>query len=183
MHRLRATWLLSSVLLAIPLSAQTVLAPITRPDFEPRAIAVYEGGNKVFIADDQTGNIYMFDGTTHAELGSAFVGAGVQDMAVHEASGTLYAMQAASNQVAVVDAATCTFLHYVSGAFSGFGEVLVDQTLNKVWVKSSEGLRQIDVATGNVATVPGVYGEDIDLNPLTHELFIATYIPAMLWVV
>jgi YVTN family beta-propeller protein len=173
--------ILVAVCCALPLAAQIPLAPITRPSFQPHAVAVYEGGNRLFVADDVSGNIFTYDGTTHAELASTFVGAGMQDMAVHEASAKLYAIQSASNQLVVLDAMTGAFLRFVSGAYSGFAEILVDQTLNKVWVRSDEGLRQIDVATNVATMVPGVNGEDMDLNAITHELFVATYIPAKLY--
>ena len=49
-------------------AGENVVGQITRPGLKPSAVAVYEAGNRVFVGDDITGNIYIYDGTTLAEL-------------------------------------------------------------------------------------------------------------------
>ena len=176
-------WILLALLASITtqLCGQTVVGTLSRAGLQPYSVAVYETGNKIFVADNSTGNLYFYDGATNAELGSVFVGTTVYYMVVDEASGKLYAASNGAQKIAVVNAATGAFITYLAGTYTNtlFPNSLVsDQSLGKVYALSSEGLRQIDVATNSETTVPGVAGSGLlamDLNPVTHEVFVAHF--------
>ncbi len=171
--------------LAAPVRGQTVVGTITRPGLQPNTVAVYEAGNKVFVSDPPTGNLYIYNGATLAELGSVFIGAGAaRKMLVHEASGKLYAFVGAPlNKIAVVNAVTGAFIQYLSGAYTnanGSGLWMEkDESLGQVYALSFEGLRQIDVTNNAETTIPGAGGggfESLAFNPVTHEAFVVRFI-------
>src|SRR5437667_11703833 len=79
-------WMVIAVLASVftaPLRSQTVVGSITRAGLFPTAVAVYEAGNKVFVADSTTQKVYTFDGSSFAELNSVTVGTGVHTIVVH----------------------------------------------------------------------------------------------------
>lgn len=93
-------------------TGQTVIGAITQPNLRPTALAVYEAANRVFVADDTTKRIYMFDGVTHAELSFISTNGGIDRMAVHEPSGKLYAL---GGSVWVIDALTGALIREMPG--------------------------------------------------------------------
>ena len=151
-------------------AAQDVVGTI--PVTKPRAVAVYEAGNKVFVADDSTGNVYTYDGTSLTLLNTAYVGTMVSRMVVHEGSGKLFVLPRSPAKVAVLDATNGSFIKYLTLAYTtGYG-MAVDESLGKVYaITGMEGLRQIDVWTLAETTVSGAGGGWIALNPVTHQVF------------
>ena len=182
-----------------------VVGIISRPTLKPRAVAVYNKGNKVFVADDATGNVYMYDGTTLAELGSVFVGKGVTTMVVHEGSGKLYAASLFECKIGVVDAANGIFIRYLArenadiwnrGYCNMFkGHLAIDDNLGKVYALSLQGLTQIDISTDSETHIHQCVGffedcgfggggyEGMGINPVTHEVFVVRYIQGVLVIV
>jgi YVTN family beta-propeller protein len=149
---------------------QTVVGTLTRPGLVPRAVGVYEAGNKVFVADQTTGNLYIFDGATNAEIGSVFVGTSVQEILVHEGSGKLYVTAAGPGKLVVVNAATGARLLDYPGAVVGT-RMAIDESLGKVYATLGS-LKQIDVATDAITDIPTAAGNDLTVNPVTHEIFL-----------
>ncbi len=172
--------------LAFPLWSQTVVSTLTHPGLLPTAVAVYETGNKVFLADDNDGKIYFYDGATNAELGSTFVGRLVYDMVVDESSGKLYVTSRVAQKIAVLDANTGAFMRYLPGAYRSIVWLDIDESLRKVYALSLEGLTQIDIASDNETPIPGYGGggfEAMAVNPVTHEVFVTRYIQDVLGIV
>ena len=164
----------------LPLSSQIIIGTLSRPNMQPYAVSVYETGNKVFIADNATGNLYTYDGDTHAEINSVFVGTQVSSIIVHETSAKLYAFSSAEKKIAVLDVESGAFIHYVSGTFtSGFTSTL-DENLGKVYAfVAHDTIAQIDIATDSVtpialSTALVVAGRPpvMTVNPVTHEVFV-----------
>jgi len=184
-------WILLGLLTAIttPLLAQTVVGTLSQPGMKPYSVAVYEAGNKIFVADDNTGNLHMYDGATDALLSSVFIGGKVNSMVVHESSGKLYAASLSVNKIAVVNAATGAFLTYLAGTYANTvspTSLRIEQGLGKVYALSLEGLTQIDVATNSETIIPGFGGggfEEMEVNPVTHEVFVVRYIQNVLEIV
>jgi len=166
------------VMMTTTLWAQTVVGTLSRAGLQPYAVAVYETGNKIFVADNATGNLYFYDGATNVELGFVFVGADVFYMVVDEASGKLYAASRGAQKIAVVNAATGAFIAYLAETYSISHGLELDVSLRKVYALSTEGLRQIDIATNSETTIPGFSsGGDqwMDLNAVTHEVFVTNF--------
>jgi DNA-binding beta-propeller fold protein YncE len=168
----------AALMISPHLLAQTVVETISRPGMQPTSVAVYETGNRFFIADHTTGNVYMYDGVTHKEMAAIQVGTELFCMLVHEANGKLYALCKGSRRLAVINAATGALIHFLPGIYSGGNLRMVqDAQLGKVYVyTSNEGVRQIDMATDTEVTiVPGPLTPraGLNVNPNTHEVFFA----------
>ncbi|HET9530124.1 MAG TPA: beta-propeller fold lactonase family protein, partial [Blastocatellia bacterium] len=163
---------LMALVMPLPGRGQMVVGTITRPGLVPRAVAVYEGGNRVFVADNSTGNVYIYDGATNAELGSIAAGAFVQDMLVNEATGKLYIASAGASKLFVVNAATGAHITDFTGVFVGT-QIAQDAGLGKVYATFG-GLQQIDVVTNARTSVGGILGVDMAVNTATHEVFITS---------
>ena len=75
------------------LPGQTQVGTITLAGMKPRAVAVYEAGNAIFVADHATGTLYKYNATTLVQSGSVFVGAGVwlNSLVVDETTGKVFA--------------------------------------------------------------------------------------------
>ena len=160
-----------------PALAQQVVGTIS--GYAPYSLAVYEGGNKVFVADQTSGYIRTYDGTSLALLNSYASGTYVDKMVVDETSAQLFALVRSSNKVAVLNATDGSFIQNLAGTYSltnmsGFSLAL-DPGLRKLYAISYEGLRQIDLATLVETTVPGLDGgitSAVAVNPVTHEVFV-----------
>lgn len=164
--------------LAAPFVGQTIVGTISKPGMKPFAVAVYEKGGKVFIADNSTGNLYMYDEETLTEKGSLYIGKETHEMVVHEGSGKLYAASWSDKNITVVDASTCAFITKIN---LGYGDLALDEELGKVYSLLGTRVLQIDVKTDSVveilnATGPSVLGMiGIAVNPVTHEVFVSNF--------
>lgn len=185
----QTTWEFTLVLfigLTLPsaLLSQTGIGKISHPSLRPYAVAVYEAGNKIFVADDASGNLFTYDGTTNSEINSAAIGAKVSSMLVHEASGKLYALSFDVKRIAVVNAQTGALLKHLPGkyptgfTFLGSGSLALDDKLGKVYAfVSGDTVAQIDIATDNITPIAlsaasSVFFTVMAVNPATHEVFI-----------
>lgn len=71
-------------------SAPAIVDTVSLPGAQPLAVGVYEAGNKIYVADDNSGNLLVLDGTTREVLTTILVGAAVFDIAVDESMGKVY---------------------------------------------------------------------------------------------
>ncbi|MCK4404588.1 MAG: beta-propeller fold lactonase family protein [candidate division Zixibacteria bacterium] len=165
--------------MAVPLLGQTVVGTITRPGMLPYYLAVYEGGNKLFVGDADTDHLLIYDGHSFDLLAEFAIEGGVGPMVVDEASGKLY--MGTGCTAAVVDAVADTLIRYIDlqGSPQSFAGLASDSSLGKVYVLYTdafyEPLHVIDVATDSVTQVPlAGFGLRVALavNPVTHEIFI-----------
>ncbi|HEX9652602.1 MAG TPA: beta-propeller fold lactonase family protein [bacterium] len=170
---------LSLVLAPMILYSQNSIGVLSKPNLQPYSVAVYEGGNQVFVADDASGNVLIYDVLSLAELGSVQVGKKIYTMTVDEASGKLYAGSVEQQKIAVVNAATGEFLKYLDGNYANIFSIESDPALNKIYALSLNGLTQIDIATDAETEIPGLGGggfEAMAVNPVTHEVFVTRFI-------
>jgi YVTN family beta-propeller protein len=164
--------------LAAPFVGQTIAGTISKPGMKPYAVAVYEKGSKVFIADNGTGNLYMYDEQTLTEEGSLYIGKETYEMVVHEGSGKLYAASWSDKNITVVDASTCAFITEID---LGYGDLALDEELGKVYSLLGTRVLQIDIKTDSVVEIPNATSSSplgmigIAVNPVTHEVFISNF--------
>jgi len=170
---------LSLVFAPTILYSQKSIGVLSKPNLQPYSVAVYEDGNRVFVADEASGNILIYDVFSLAELGAVQVGKKIHTMIVDEASGKLYAGSVEQQKIAVVNAATGAFLKYLDGNYANIFSIEGDPALNKIYALSLDGLTQIDVATDEETVIPGLGGggfEAMAVNPVTHEVFVTRFI-------
>jgi DNA-binding beta-propeller fold protein YncE len=133
------------------LPAQSVVGTITRPNLYPTAVTVDEARNRVFVADQTSQTLYVYDGVTYAELNSVFVGTGVYNLVVSQSAGKLYALSQDSGVITVVDVSTLAPITMFSG-FNGpsgglASDLRLDALAGKLYAMAAQtGLFQIDVA-------------------------------------
>ena len=180
--------LLGALAATVPATGQSIVATLSRDDWQPRTVAVHEASNRVFVGDQPTGQVFVFDGPTLELLASPTVGMGVSALTVAQGQGKVYAYSIFDHKIAVLDAATGGFLHFVSGSFYNVfqGFMTVDEDLGALYVLSLDGLARIDVTNDSVTPIPGAGGggfEGLGLNPVTHEVFVTRYIQNTLLVV
>ncbi|MFH0757263.1 MAG: T9SS type A sorting domain-containing protein [Bacteroidota bacterium] len=174
-YKLSISSVLLILLINITLTAQAVIDTIIQPGLFPTGIAVYETGNKVFVADTSD-KIFMYDGVTHALLDTIHTGIiGINEMVVVEKFGKLYAASSAGmyeTLIAVIDANTGDLINHIN---SGWVHRLEkDEELNRVYVLPSGDLFQIDVEKDTITEIPGLRGtylSSFGVNPITHEIF------------
>jgi len=162
-----------------PLTGQSTVTTATRAGLDPTAMAVFETGNRLFVADKASGNLYMFDGTTLEELNAVPLDFDwVIGMVIDETCGKLYAADYwLVRKIAVIDAWTGALIRYIEGLDipGQTPELVIDQDLHKVYA-SFRTTYQIDVATDAVTVLPVTDGiADMELNPVTHEVFLCGY--------
>ncbi|MGZ4339132.1 MAG: InlB B-repeat-containing protein [Gaiellaceae bacterium] len=105
-----------------------VIATITLPaGSDPTGIAFDENLNKLFVADDTTGNLLVVDGTSRQVVGSVFVGKAVysDSMFVDEAANAVYVaseggLADGSGLISVVNASTGNLVTTIDPAPSGY---------------------------------------------------------------
>jgi DNA-binding beta-propeller fold protein YncE len=173
--------------------ASPIVGKLARAGLRPYALALYEAGNKVFVADQASGNLFVYDTGSLAELGSVAVGTFVWTMVVDEQSGKLYAkaQREGTDGIAVVDAKTNTFIEHLTGdgsltEYGNLFQLVLDPGLRKLYALHINGLTQIDVTTDTETKIPGFGGggfEFMNVNTTTHEVFVTRYLEDVLVVI
>jgi DNA-binding beta-propeller fold protein YncE len=155
---------------------------ITDSSMIPTAVAVFEAGNKLYVADDGNHAIRIFDGTTLAELGSIPVSTPIIHMEIDESANKLYApafLPGASESptIAVTDLVHDRVLHVLDSG--GYSQLVKDEELDRMYVSYNGGVSAINVATDTVLSIDGITGGNsltsMAVNPTTHELFVANW--------
>jgi DNA-binding beta-propeller fold protein YncE len=163
-------------------TTQGILGTITRPGFLPSALALDETRNRLFIFDDSTKSIFIYDATTFAEVGSVATTLGkCYSMVIDESLGKLYAGyygygNTLQNNIAVIDTAGGTLLKYLLS--KGDNNLIKDETQDIVYVSYDGGVSQINATTDSMTAISGIWGNlytSMAINPQTHELFVANY--------
>jgi hypothetical protein len=172
--------------------AQTIVGTISRPGFDPRSVAFFEAQDRLFVADQTSGEIYWFDGTTWTEQGSVAVGGFVRTMLIDEASGKLYAPHTeavAGSALAVVDAVSGQLITQLEGdSINDYanifrGHLANDPPRGHVWALHLGGLTRISTADEAETHDNGFGGggfEGLGVNPVTHEVFVMRFIQTTL---
>ncbi|MBN2256011.1 MAG: beta-propeller fold lactonase family protein [Deltaproteobacteria bacterium] len=165
-----------------PLSSQTVVGKISKTGMKPTAVAVYEKGNKVFISDKTSKDILVYSDTTNKQLATINLkNTWVTNIIVDEEYGKAYCLGEnpdwTNETIAVIDAVRNKLIRYIELPFQRtFARIAHDSSIHKVYGLCVGGFIQIDVATDNVTTIPGIKGNplrDIAVNPVTHDVYIS----------
>lgn len=162
--------------------ASSIVGTITHAGFLPTALALDETRNRLFIFDQSTGSIFVYNATTLEELGSVETTLTESiSMVVDESAGKLYVGYfgpgvEVTNGIAVINTATATLIKYLPSG--GYTNLVKDEALNVVYASSNNGVRKIDVSSDILTTIAGIGGNfytSMAVNPVTHELFVANW--------
>ena len=176
---------LATSLLAVflaPLHSQTVVGQISKPGMKPTAIAVYEKGRKLLIADKKAKEILVYNETTLKQVGSINLGpVKLSNIIIDEKYGKAYCLGESpdwmNETIVVIDVKQNNYLREIELPFQRtYASMVHDPNLHKVYGLSVGGLIQIDVATDSVTKIPGISGNamrEIAINPVTHDVYIS----------
>ncbi len=168
--------------LTAPLFGQTVVDSITYPaSFRPWSLAIYETGDKLFVRDRDE-KLLVYDGTSLSLLADLPVAyrPGYSGTIIHEQGGKLYATAwyPLADSITVVNTVTNELIGYIQ-VKSPSGYFAKDEDLGRVYNIGGfpdKYLYVIDVFTDSIIeSIPlsgGAIINGIDVNPVTHEVFI-----------
>jgi YVTN family beta-propeller protein len=174
---------------AIATVSSPYVATISIAGAQLTAMAVYETGNKIFVADDNSQSLHVIDGTTDKVIATIpNVGGSVFDIAVNETHGKVYAASAVTNTtgltsgtglISVIDANTGQITKQFNpqgGGLSMF-HLANDEVHDKIYLAFRTGTGVIDAATDVLTLVAGAdagypYLTKIGLNTVTNEIFL-----------
>jgi hypothetical protein len=164
----------------------TLAGTITRPGLQPSLIAVYEGGNELLIADLTTKTLLVYDGATLnlvAEI--AFPGDTINSagMAIEETRGKAYL--SSQKGVIVVDLKTNAVVTTIAGLQVDPRVGLTkDDGQHAVYGVEWSSFRFFAIdSTSDTLTRYGalpVIVSGMDVNPVTHEVFVTCLHSAVL---
>ena len=145
------------------------------PGFKPLDMAVFETGNKVFVLDGNSPNIFVIDGLSHTIVDTISVGAGL-DMLLNETHQKLYVSR--PNDVGVIDAQTHTIVKTLNQA--GLRLRVHDETRDRIYATTSFAageIWRIDAADDSLVMVADqgidLFG-DVDMNETANELVVSS---------
>jgi len=189
--------LIASTPAAAPASGDRSVAPgprvvgtIALGRAQPIAIALYDRGNKLFVADGVSGNLLAVDPATRRVISSVRVGRDAS-LAVNEKAGKVYVasnggLGKGTGTISVVSAKTGAVIKRIDPAPSGYsgkaGDFLLvnDEMRGKVYVSFfcviCASLGVIDVATDDLTPLPDkvqwqIGGGLKGVNTVTNEVF------------
>jgi hypothetical protein len=163
------------IIISLPLPAQTLINTVNQPGLNPTCVTVWEGQDRVFIADS-SGIIFIYDGSTLSLLDTITTDIeGINHLILIEKYGKLYAasQDLFKYNIAVIDANTGDLIRYMMDV-GNFIQLDKDEELGKVYSLYNSGFDQIDAATDSVKHIPGIVGtvlSSLAVNPVTHEIF------------
>jgi YVTN family beta-propeller protein len=177
-------------------SGPAIVDTINLPGAQPLAVGVYETGNKIYVADDNSGNLIVLHGTTREVLRTIPVGAAVFDIAVDESMGKVYTASSddpvttgigdGNGLVSVIDAETDSIVTQIDPAgpdypgkakFFTFGH---DEAHDRLYLTFQRpfggaigeiGADNTFTTIGPTLAAAGVSG--IEVNPVTNTAYIA----------
>ena len=180
---------------AFSAQAQTATAVsaqnINIPGAQITALAVYETGNKVFAADDNSQSIKVINGANNQVIATIpNVGGAVFDMAVNEQYGKIYAasdkaccttgITPGNGLISVINANTNQIITQINPGTQGNVSYFLlgsDQVHNKIYVSYFSGVGVIDAATNAYTPIPGLtapypYLTKMGINTVTNEIIL-----------
>jgi YVTN family beta-propeller protein len=142
-------------------------------------VAVNAVTNKVYVANNQSGNVTVIDGATNSATTVA-AGSGPCAVAVNTVTNKVYVANYGSAygsaNVTVIDGATNSATAVAAGTCPR--AVAVNPVTNKVYVANagSDNVTVIDGATNSATTVAAGSGPyAVAVNPVTNKVYVANY--------
>ena len=154
------------------------------------AMAVYEGGNRIFVADDDSESLHVIDGGTNQIIATIpNVGGAVFQIAVNETYGKVYVasdkqccttgITPGTGLISVINANTHQIIKQINPGDQGNVSYFImgnDEVHDKVYVAFYSGVGVIDAATDQFTLiVPNTsfpHLDKIGINTVTNEIFL-----------
>jgi hypothetical protein len=166
---------------------------ITIPGAQITALGVYETGNKIFAADDNSQSIKVINGANNQIITTIQnVGGAVFEMAVNETYGKVYAasdkaccttgITPGNGLISVINANTNQVITQINPGTQGGVSYFIlgsDEVHDKIYVAYFSGMGVIDAATNTYTPIPNTaapypYLTQMGINTVTNEIFLPT---------
>lgn len=146
----------------------------------PRALAVNQVTNKIYVANMLSDNVSVMDGATNKVTATVKAGSSPEDIAVNPVTNKVYVINNYGNNVTVIDGVN----HKTTAVAAGHRPVHVEvnPVTNKIYVVSrgdyndnlgKVNLTVIDGSTNKTSTVAtGKYPADAAVNPVTNKIYV-----------
>ena len=159
-----------------PARAQSVATHLSAVG-ESRAIAANPSTGRVYAVNEFANSVSVIDGATHAVLRQVPVGRRPQYLAVNTTTNKVYVSNAQDASLSVIDGNTFAVTTLV---INGSGPVLVDESINRIYVVKMGVADEVAYVNGNNNTWYTIATDSfgpvsIALNPGTRRLYVAHY--------
>lgn len=154
----------------------------------PQGLAIDPNTNRLYVGNDVDNSIAIFDGNTHALLGTIAGVAKPNGVAVDPALNRVYVTNRDSATVTVIDAQTNGIIGSIPVGSLPYG-VAVDPHTHRVyvanWGTSGSSISIINGTTLQVVkTIPvDNYAAQVAVNPATHRAYVTTNTGSKLYVI
>ncbi|HRY60428.1 MAG TPA: IPT/TIG domain-containing protein [Patescibacteria group bacterium] len=142
---------------------------------KPVAIAVNQTTNKIYVANQTSGNVSVINGATNAWIKNITVGTGPRAIAVNSVTNRIFVANTSSNNVSVIDGSTDTL---ISNIATGNNPLSLDinTATNKVYVANSGLSKNVTIIDGATLTTTnvgvGTYPTDIIVNQAANKIYV-----------
>ncbi|MHA7965581.1 YncE family protein [Paenibacillus sp. CAU 1782] len=146
----------------------------------PRALAVNQATNKIYVANMLSDNVSVMDGATNKVIATVKAGSSPEDVAVNPVTNKIYVINNYGNNVTVIDGVN----HKTTTVKAGHRpvDVAVNPVTNKIFVVSRGDYKDnlgkvnitvIDGSTNKTSTVAtGKYPDEVAINPITNKIYV-----------
>ncbi|MCA3021819.1 MAG: putative Ig domain-containing protein, partial [Rhodocyclaceae bacterium] len=170
------SWFLVSVIGVLAFNHPSANAQTLPAGTNPRAIAVHPMTSKIYVANENSGNVTVIDGATNTITTNVTVGTNPFAVAVNPVTNKVYVANYISNNVTVIDAVSNTAIATVA-AGTNPRAVVINTVTNQVYVvnQSSNNVTVIDGDSNTtIATVAvGTQPYTIAVNAVTNKVYVA----------
>lgn len=163
-------------LAAGPAVSKSVLATVTAGS-EPRAIAVNAAANRIYVANELSGDVTVIDGASNAVVATVAVGPSPQYIAVSPATNRVFVSNAGDATLSVIDGAT---LAVRTLAIGSTGPVAVNERRNQVYVVRTGNADEVTLVDGTALTwytaaTDSYVPMDLAVDEALDRLYVAHY--------
>lgn len=150
-------------------NAVTVTVPVGT---KPQAVAVNPSTNKIYVANRESNNVTVIDGTDNSTV-NVTVGSGASDIAVNTVTNKIYVANTLANTVTVIDGVNNSTATIAVGNFPVAIEI--NPLTNKIYVanQSSNTATIIDGADNSTTSIAvGTNPRALAVNPVTNKIYV-----------
>lgn len=138
----------------------------------PQAVAVNPLTNKIYVANQQSGNVTVIDGTNNSTVTVA-AGSGASDVAVNTVTNKIYVANIFAGTVSVIDGTTNATV--TVGVGNSPKDIAINAITNKIYVanQSSNSVTVINGADNTTTAIAvGADPRTVVVNPVTNKIYV-----------
>lgn len=144
---------------------------------DPRAVAVNPATNRIYVANETSGDVTVIDGATNLALATVKVGPRPQYIAVSAATNRIFVSNAGDSTLSVIDGAS---LAVRSLGLGSTGPIAVNERRNQIYVVRTGNADEVTIVDGvnltwYTAATDSYTPRDLALDEAADRLYVAHY--------